>query len=215
MIKKKVLLDSVEKKLIEIAYASNEKALNKKFDWKVFIATLSVAVLSLFILLFYESFGIPWLFSIIILMALVILHKMGTDYPRDRKEALSQKEQLSRLKDLEEVEIYECSCTKAFYLFDSHLEGSFYIFEIAEDKCVAFVDYHNEMRPLLPNSKFSFFVDERLSGILGENIKVYGERFGPYKFNDGEPFWGERSFPEHLKVMNCSLEGYLEGILSE
>ena len=172
------------------------------------------SVLSFVALLIYESVGIPWLFSIIILVTIVVLYVMVTDYSKGKKEAIFQKEKLSKLTDLEEVEIYECSCDKALYLLDDHLEGSFYIFEVSENKCIAFVDYYNQMSHLLPNSKFSFFVDETLSGVLGDTLKVYGEKFVPYKYNDGEPFWGERSFPEHLKIINCSLEGYLEEVLS-
>ncbi len=209
MIKKKVLLDNVEKKLIQVAYTSTESVLNEKFDWKSFFITLIVAIASLFIFLFYEGFGVQWLFFIIISITGVVIYNMVTNYPKGKKEAIYQKEKLSKLKDLEEVEIYECSCDKALYLLDDHLEGGFYIFEVAENKCIAFVDYYNQMSYLLPNSKFSFFVDETLSVILGENLKVYGEKFVPYKYNDGEPFWGEKSFPAHLEIMNCSLEGYL------
>ena len=175
MIKKKVPLDNIEKRLIQVTCASNEKKINEKFDWKYFFILIITNVLSLVTLLIYESFGIPWLFSIIILVTIVVLYVMVTNYPKGKKEAIFQKEKLSKLKDLEEVEIYECSCDKALCLLDDHSEGSFYILEVAEDKCIAFVDYDNQMSSLLPNSKFSFFVDETLSGILGENLKVYLE----------------------------------------
>jgi hypothetical protein len=125
MIKKKVPLDNIEKKLIEVAYASNEKELNKKFDWKSFFILIIINVFSFVALLVYESFGIPWLFSILILATIGVLYVMVTNYLKDKKEAILQKEKLSRLKNLEEIEIYECCCDKALYLFDDHFEGNF------------------------------------------------------------------------------------------
>lgn len=215
MIKKKVPLDEIEKKLLQIAYTSNEKILNQKFDWKSFFIFLIIALLSLYVLLLHQGFGIQWLFFAAILITFVALYKMLIDYPTEKKAAVFQKEKLSKLINLEEVEIYECSCNKALHLFDDHLEGSFYIFEVKNNKCVAYLDYYNEMNALLPNSKFSFFVDSDLSAILGDHLKVFGDRFVPYKFHDGKPFWGEKNFPQHLEIMNCSLEAYLDGISLE
>jgi hypothetical protein len=215
MIKKTVPLDKIEKKLLQIAYNSNEKKINEKFNWKSLIFALIIAVSSLSVLLFCDNFGIHWLFFLIGLVALIVVYNDIENHPKDKKAAVLQKERLSKLLNLEEAEIYECRCDKALHLFDEQHEGSFYIFEIAENKCIAFSDYYNEMNSLLPNSEFSFFVDENLSGILGDTLKVSGERFIPYKFKDGQPFWGEKSFPAHLEVMNCSLEAYLDEISSE
>jgi hypothetical protein len=89
------------------------------------------------------------------------------------------------------------------------------MFEVEENKCLAFWDYNNEMSSLLPNTKFSFFLDKNLSEILGDNLKLYGEPFVAYKFHNGEPFWGGKICPDHLEIIDCSLETFLDKVSSE
>jgi hypothetical protein len=119
------------------------------------------------------------------------------------------RQKITPLLELESVDVYECSCEKALYLFEE--DGGLYLLEVAPDKTLAYSDWDHSMRGLLPNSKFSFFVNKNVQEVLGAGIKIYGDRFVPFKMEQFrfQSFYKLNLIPQHLEILDCSIETYL------
>jgi hypothetical protein len=216
IIKKEVELSAVQKQLIQIAYLDNKKGLIKKDSWKA-LKSLVFSLAALYVLIFHDSFGITWLFWIILLAPLFLLYSNYMENIRNQERALLKEQELMPLLDLETVEVYECTCEKALKMDCTDYDYNVYLLEVGENQCLVYQDYYFEWEAFLPNTKFTFYTNRNLAKVLGSGLAFKGTKFMPTGFVHGNILhsWHRELSLEHLEFINYSIEGYLTKIEAE
>lgn len=212
MTKNWIKLTSAERKIIEIEYLRNKQLLSSKFNWKEIVWPILFLLIDILLYLIIQS--TEWLFILVGVACFLNLYESIKSWPNSKANAIKRDAKIKPLLNYDSVEVQECQCTRALKL--SHDESALYLLEIAPNKTLVYLDYYDEMTALLPNSKFSFFLDEALSETLGNNIKLSGSKFMPYRI-EIHPLELEsiNLLPKHLEILNYSIDSFLDKLKKE
>ena len=217
VLKKEIDLSTVQKQLIQIAYLDSKKEFVENNSWGNILKSLTFSLTALYVLVFHNGFDLAWIFWIIFLAPLFLLYINFTENRETRERAALKEQELLPLLELEKVEVYECICEKALKINCTYYEYNLYLLEVGENQCFVYQDYDGELGRFLPNTKFSFFVNQDLGGILGSGLQFQGVKFMPIEFMIENTFssWQEELLSEHLKFIDYSIENYLAKIQTE
>lgn len=202
-------LTEVEHKIIELQHHYFLQKSQEGFGWQG--AVIKVALLIGAAYWLYRS-GPHWFPGILLVVLIFLLWAQVKDFFYDRKESRKKVSTTKQLLEQKTLSIVECKPQRALYFPSYDDEGSFYFFELEENKLLCYHETYDPSDVLIPNDHFSFYADKSVKEVLGFGIQLLGDRIAPIVVMGGIKLviYDELGFPAHLEIIEGSIEDFLD-----
>lgn len=209
-------LTNLEFKLIKLRELNLLDNPDFSFAWGGVIWSIVSVLFFAYLLIEIDGFGWKMVCVVAIVFSFFSVYGFVQDYKMRKDEREEDIKLLPKVKENQDVEVWEIQCQQAFRFQGFNSEAASLVLDIGNNQLLGLEEGVLDSYYSLLCSEFSFLVDPDLKIVIGGAIKNEGIQILPKSIrgNYNVDFPAD-ILPRHLEVINGTIEELLDKIISE